>query len=72
MYVEKKLLNHLLQNLLQMYQCTLANDVKVNAKSSFQFYLISWIYIIFENMEKGESQLFLMITVLRKWVIIMS
>ena len=54
MYVEKKLLNHLLQKLLQMYKCTLANDVKENAKSSFHFYVISCIYyiIIFINMEK--------------------
>ena len=50
-----------------MYKCTLTNDVKENAKSSFHFYLISCIYIIFVNMEKQESQFFLVITVLRKW-----
>ena len=51
-----------------MYKCTLANDVKENAKGSFHFYLISCIDIIFINMEKEESQFFLVITVLRKWV----
>ena len=52
-----------------MYKCTIANDVKENAKSSSQFHLISCIYIIFVNMEKRESRFFLVITVLRKWVI---
>ena len=51
-----------------MYKCTIANDVKENAKSSSQFHLISCIYIIFINMEKQESQFLLVITVLRKWV----
>ena len=51
-----------------MYKCTIANDVKENAKSSSHFHLISCIYIIFVNMEKRESQFFLVITVLRNWV----
>ena len=41
-----------------MYKCTIANDVKENPKSSFQFNLISWIYVIFVNMEKQESCFF--------------
>ena len=41
-----------------MYKCTIANDVKENAKSSSHFHLISCIYIIFLNMEKRESQFF--------------
>ena len=52
-----------------MYKCTIANDLKENAKSSSQFHLISCIYIIFINIEKRESQFFLVITVLRKCVI---
>ena len=64
----KKLLNDLLQKLVQMYKCTIANDVKENVKSSSQFHLISCIYVIFVNMEKLESQFFLVIMVWRKWV----
>ena len=51
-----------------MYKCTIATDVKENAKSSSHFHLISCIYMIFINMEKRESQFFLVIMVLRKWV----
>ena len=68
----KKLLNDLLQKLVQMYKCTIVNDVKENAKSSFHFHLISCIYIIFISMENRESQIFLVITVFRKWVIMTS
>ena len=68
MYIEKKILNDLLQKLVKMYKCTIANDLKENPKSSSQFNLISCIYIIFVNMEKRESQFFLVITVLRKWI----
>ena len=50
----KKLLNDLLQKLVKMYECTIGNDVKENPKSSFQFNLISCIYIIFVNIEKQE------------------
>ena len=72
MYVEKKLLNDLLQKLVQMYKCTIVNDVKENARSSSHFHLISCIYVIFINMEKRESRSFLEIAVLRKWVNITS
>ena len=72
MYIENKLLNDLLQKLVQMYKCTIANDVKENPKSSSQFNLISCIYIIFVNMEKLESRFFLVITVLRKWVTVIG
>ena len=65
-YVEKKLLKHLSEKLPHMYKCTLVNDVKENAKSSFCFYLISCIHIVFIKMEKQELQFFLVITVLRK------
>ena len=51
-----------------MYKCTIGNDLKENPKSSFQFNLISCIYIIFVNIEKQESRFFIVITVLRKWV----
>ena len=50
-----------------MYKCTIGNDLKENPKSSFQFNLISCIYIIFVNIEKQESRFFIVITVLRKW-----
>ena len=53
-----KFLNDLLHKLVQMYKCTIANDVKENPKNSSQFNLISCIYIIFINMEKRKSQFF--------------
>ena len=62
----KKLLNELLQKLVKMYECTLGNDLKENPKSSFQFNLISCIYIIFVNIEKQESRFFIVIMLLRK------
>ena len=65
-----KLLNDLLQKLVKMYKCTIGNDLKENPKSSFQFNLISCIYIIFVNIKKQESRFFIVITVLRKWAII--
>ena len=52
-----------------MYKCTIGNDLKENPKSSFQFNLISCIYIIFVNIEKQESRFFIVITVLRKWAL---
>ena len=64
----KKLLKHLSEKLLQMYKGTIGNDVKENGKSLFHFYLISCIDIIFINMEKQESEFFLVIMVLRKWI----
>ena len=67
MYIEKKLLNDLLQKLVKMYKCTIGNDLKENPKSSFQFNLISCIYKIFVNIEKQVSRFFIVITVLRKW-----